>query len=143
MWRVPLHADAGEVHLSRPRVWWPHQDKAVSVGILVCLTLTAFTLIPIDSAAMPVREFLRVLRSALVEAAACALVLSAIYYFFFGYLARLRLRRIGKTTRRSALTPVGSLIIASALEAGCDTLLTEGLQTGRRIEGLTIVNPFA
>ena len=36
-----------------------------------------------------------------------------------------------------------SLIIASALEAGCDTLLTEDLQTGRRIEGLTIVNPFA
>ena len=36
-----------------------------------------------------------------------------------------------------------SLIIASALAAGCDTLLTEDLQTGRRIEGLTIVNPFA
>ena len=36
-----------------------------------------------------------------------------------------------------------SLIIASALEAGCDTLLTEDLQTGRRIAGLTIVNPFA
>ncbi|MDE0175769.1 MAG: PIN domain-containing protein [Defluviicoccus sp.] len=36
-----------------------------------------------------------------------------------------------------------SLILASALEAGCDTLLTEDLQAGRRIEGLTIVNPFA
>ena len=36
-----------------------------------------------------------------------------------------------------------SLIIASALDAGCDTLLTEDLQTGRRIAGLTIVNPFA
>ena len=36
-----------------------------------------------------------------------------------------------------------SPIIASALEAGCDTLLTEDLQTGRRIEGLVIVNPFA
>ena len=36
-----------------------------------------------------------------------------------------------------------SLIVASALEAGCDTLLTEDLQAGRRIEGLTIVNPFA
>ena len=35
-----------------------------------------------------------------------------------------------------------SLIIASALEAGCDTLLTEDLQSGRRIAGLTIVNPF-
>ena len=35
-----------------------------------------------------------------------------------------------------------SLIVASALEAGCDTLLTEDLQAGRRIGGLTIVNPF-
>ena len=35
-----------------------------------------------------------------------------------------------------------SLILASALEAGCDTLLTEDMQAGRRIEGLTIVNPF-
>lgn len=35
-----------------------------------------------------------------------------------------------------------SLILASALEAGCDTLLTEDLQAGRRIDGLTIVNPF-
>ena len=35
-----------------------------------------------------------------------------------------------------------SLILASALEAGCDTLLTEDMQSGRRIEGLTIVNPF-
>ena len=35
-----------------------------------------------------------------------------------------------------------SLILASALEAGCDTLLTEDLQAGRRIEGLAIVNPF-
>ncbi len=36
-----------------------------------------------------------------------------------------------------------SLIVASALETGCNTLLTEDLQTGRRVEGLTIVNPFA
>lgn len=36
-----------------------------------------------------------------------------------------------------------ALIVASALEAGCDTLLTEDLQTGRRVAGLTIVNPFA
>ena len=35
-----------------------------------------------------------------------------------------------------------SLIVASALAAGCDTLLTEDLQAGRRIAGLTIVNPF-
>ena len=36
-----------------------------------------------------------------------------------------------------------SLIIASALQAGCETLLTEDLQDGRRIDGLVIVNPFA
>ena len=36
-----------------------------------------------------------------------------------------------------------SPIIAAALEAGCDQLLTEDLQAGRRIEGLVIVNPFA
>ena len=36
-----------------------------------------------------------------------------------------------------------SLIIAAALEADCDQLLTEDLQAGRRIEGLVIVNPFA
>ena len=34
------------------------------------------------------------------------------------------------------------LIVAAALEAGCDTLLTEDLQAGQRIEGLTVVNPF-
>lgn len=36
-----------------------------------------------------------------------------------------------------------ALIVATALEAGCDTLLTEDLQAGQRIESLTVVNPFA
>jgi len=36
-----------------------------------------------------------------------------------------------------------SLIVAAALEASCDTLLTEDLQDGREIEGLKIENPFA
>ena len=36
-----------------------------------------------------------------------------------------------------------ALIVAAALEAGCDTLLSEDMQGGRRIETLTIVNPFA
>lgn len=36
-----------------------------------------------------------------------------------------------------------ALIVASALSAGCDTLLTEDLQAGQRVEGLTIVDPFA
>jgi predicted nucleic acid-binding protein len=36
-----------------------------------------------------------------------------------------------------------SLILAAALSSGCDRLYTEDLQHGQRIEGLTIVNPFA
>jgi len=36
-----------------------------------------------------------------------------------------------------------SLIIAAALSAGCERLLSEDLQHGQRIEGLTIENPFA
>lgn len=35
-----------------------------------------------------------------------------------------------------------SLIIAAALESGCRRLLSEDLQHGQRIEGLTIENPF-
>ena len=35
-----------------------------------------------------------------------------------------------------------SLIVAAALEARCDRLLTEDLQDGQRIEGLLIENPF-
>ena len=35
-----------------------------------------------------------------------------------------------------------SLIVASALAAGCDTLLTEDLQDGQTIETLKISNPF-
>ena len=35
-----------------------------------------------------------------------------------------------------------SLIIAAALAAGCSRLLSEDLQDGQRIDGLTIVNPF-
>jgi predicted nucleic acid-binding protein len=35
-----------------------------------------------------------------------------------------------------------ALIIASAIEAGCDTLYSEDLQHGRNIGGLAIVNPF-
>ena len=35
-----------------------------------------------------------------------------------------------------------SLIVAAALAAGCSRLLSEDLQHGQRIEGLTIHNPF-
>lgn len=35
-----------------------------------------------------------------------------------------------------------ALIVAAAIEAGCDTLYSEDLQHGRSIGGLSIVNPF-
>lgn len=35
-----------------------------------------------------------------------------------------------------------ALIVAAAIEAGCDTLYSEDLQHGRNIGGLTIINPF-
>ncbi|MBR0961900.1 PIN domain-containing protein [Bradyrhizobium japonicum] len=35
-----------------------------------------------------------------------------------------------------------ALIVASAIETGCDTLYSEDLQHSRSIGGLTIVNPF-
>jgi predicted nucleic acid-binding protein len=35
-----------------------------------------------------------------------------------------------------------ALIVAAALEAGCDTLFSEDLQHGRTIGGLAILNPF-
>ena len=37
--------------------------------------------------------------------------------------------------------PFGSLIVAAALEAGCDRLMSEDFQHGQRIEGLTFQNP--
>jgi predicted nucleic acid-binding protein len=36
-----------------------------------------------------------------------------------------------------------SLIVAAAIEAQCDTLYTEDLQHGQRIESVTVTNPFA
>jgi predicted nucleic acid-binding protein len=35
-----------------------------------------------------------------------------------------------------------ALILAAALEAGCDTLYTEDMQTGQNIGSLRILNPF-
>ena len=44
---------------------------------------------------------------------------------------------------RHGLSVYDALIVAAALEAGCDTLYSEDMQHGMRIgESLTIVNPF-
>lgn len=45
--------------------------------------------------------------------------------------------------RDHGLSFYDALIVASALEAGCDRLYSEDLQDGRRFPGLTIVNPFS
>jgi predicted nucleic acid-binding protein len=44
--------------------------------------------------------------------------------------------------RDHSLSFYDALIVASALEAGCDTLWSEDMQHGRVIGGLTIRNPF-
>ena len=44
--------------------------------------------------------------------------------------------------RDHGLSFYDALIVAAAIEAGCDTLFSEDMQHGRTIGGLTIVNPF-
>lgn len=45
--------------------------------------------------------------------------------------------------RDHGLSFYDALIVASALEAGCDTLFSEDMQHGQRVESVAIVNPFA
>jgi predicted nucleic acid-binding protein len=44
--------------------------------------------------------------------------------------------------RDNGLAFYDALIVASAVEGGCDTLYTEDMQHGRTIGGVTIHNPF-
>lgn len=44
--------------------------------------------------------------------------------------------------REHGLSFYDALIVAAAIEAGCDTLYSEDMQHGRTIGGLTIINPF-
>lgn len=44
--------------------------------------------------------------------------------------------------REHGLSFYDALVVAAAIEAGCDTLFTEDMQHGRKFAGLTIVNPF-
>ena len=44
--------------------------------------------------------------------------------------------------REHGLSFYDALIVAAAIEAGCDTLFSEDMQHGRTIGGLVIVNPF-
>ena len=45
--------------------------------------------------------------------------------------------------REHGLSFYDALIVAAALEAGCDTLYTEDMQHGRKCGGLVIINPFS
>jgi predicted nucleic acid-binding protein len=47
-----------------------------------------------------------------------------------------------RLARDHGLSFYDALIVASAQEAGCDTLYSEDMQHGRAIGGLTIRNPF-
>ena len=44
---------------------------------------------------------------------------------------------------RYRFSPYDSLIVAAALAAGCNRLLSEDLQDGQRIDRLVVSNPFA
>jgi predicted nucleic acid-binding protein len=48
-----------------------------------------------------------------------------------------------KLHRLYSLSFWDALIVNAARRAGCDRLMTEDLQSGQRIEGVEIVNPFA
>jgi predicted nucleic acid-binding protein len=51
---------------------------------------------------------------------------------------------IGMELARDHKLPVyDALIVAAAIEAGCDTIYSEDLQAGRGFGGVRIVNPFA
>lgn len=47
-----------------------------------------------------------------------------------------------RVAREHGLAFYDALIVASAIEAGCDTLYSEDLQHGRRFGQLVIANPF-
>jgi len=55
----------------------------------------------------------------------------------------LELHRTARDLARDhGLSFYGGLIVAAALEAGCETLLSEDMQHGRAFGGLVIRNPF-
>ena len=50
--------------------------------------------------------------------------------------------RRGRAGARPLLAFYDALILAAALEAGCETLYSEDFQPGRRFGDLTVINPF-
>ena len=47
-----------------------------------------------------------------------------------------------RVIEETGYTLYDSLILTAAIESGCHTLLTEDMQHGRKVQGLTILNPF-
>jgi predicted nucleic acid-binding protein len=45
--------------------------------------------------------------------------------------------------RRDSISWWDSLVVSAAIQGGCDRLLSEDLQHGRKIRGLRILNPFS
>ncbi len=52
------------------------------------------------------------------------------------------IRKANSLSQRHSISWWDAMIVGSALLADCRTLYTEDLQSGSRMEGLTIVNPF-
>ncbi|WP_295436739.1 PIN domain-containing protein [uncultured Thiodictyon sp.] len=52
------------------------------------------------------------------------------------------IRRSWAIRNRFGLSHWDAQIVAAALTAGCDTLYTEDLQHGQRIDGMIIIDPF-
>lgn len=57
-------------------------------------------------------------------------------------VSRSTLRRALRLLAEHSLSFWDSLVVASALEAGCGVLYSEDLNPGEKIEGLEVVNPF-
>lgn len=47
-----------------------------------------------------------------------------------------------RIVEETGYTLYDALILTAAIESGCRTLLTEDMQHGRKVQGLTILNPF-
>lgn len=62
--------------------------------------------------------------------------------FRFGGPSQRLYARALELRRRYQFPFYDALVVAGALEAGCTRLLTEDLQHGQQLDGLTIENPF-
>jgi predicted nucleic acid-binding protein len=90
-------------------------------------------------------EFANVLRKKLNRSWEDVSAASADIEFAFGPVRPLTVelhRQALDIARGRSLSLFDALIIASAAEAGCDTLLTEDMQAGVKISGVQLVNPF-